>query len=59
MRRKNRDVNYMTVYLEPGHPPLDHAAIIEFDIRPFKTLMSQGIFDKPAVAYVDREDDGA
>ena len=49
----------MTVYLEPGHPPLDHAAIIEFDIRPFKTLMSQGIFDKPAVAYVDREDDGA
>ena len=45
IRRKKRNVNYMTVYLEPGHPPLDNAAIMEFDI--------------PAVAYIDREDEGA
>ena len=57
MRRKKRDVNYMTVYFEPGHPPLDDAVIIEFDIGLRKTLMGQNIFDKPAIAYIDREDD--
>ena len=57
MRRKKRDVNYMTVYFEPGHPPFDDDAIIEFDIRLFERLMGQQIFDKPAVAYIDREDD--
>ena len=56
MRRKKRDVNYMTVYLEPGHPPLA-AAIIEFELGLRERLMGQQILDKPAVAYIDREDD--
>ena len=59
MRRKKRDMNYMTVYFEPGHPPLDDDTLIEFDIRLRERLMGQLIFDKPAVAYIDREDDGA
>ena len=57
MRRKKRDVNYMTVYLEPGHPPLDAAVIIDFDLRLHEKLIGQQIFDTPAVAYIDREDD--
>ena len=56
MRRKKRDVNYMTVYFEPGHPPLDDDAIMEFELGLFETLMGQHIFDVPAVAYIDRED---
>ena len=59
IRRKKRDVNYMTVYLEPGHPPLDNAAIMEFDIGLHERLLGQQIFDIPAVAYIDREDEGA
>ena len=57
MRRKKRDVNYMTVYLEPGHPPLDDAAIMEFDLGLRERLIGQQILDTPAVAYIDREDD--
>ena len=56
IRRSKRDVNYMTVYLEPGHPPLDDDAFIGFDIGLRESLMGQRIFDKPAVAYIDRED---
>ena len=56
IRRSKRDVNYMTVYLEPGHPPLDDDAFIGFDIGLRERLMGQRIFDKPAVAYIDRED---
>lgn len=59
MRRKKRDVNYMTVYFEPGHPPLDDAAIMDFDIGLHEKLLGQQIFDIPAVAYIDREDEGA
>ena len=47
----------MTVYFEPGHPPLDDGTIIEFDIRLHERLIGQRIFDKPAVAYIDRDDD--
>ena len=57
MRRKKRDVNYMTVYFEPGHPPLDEDAIMEFELGLFETLHGPTIFDVPAVAYIDREDD--
>ncbi len=57
MRRKKRDVNYMTVYFEPGHPPLDEDAIMEFELGLHERLMDQHIFDKPAVAYIDRDDD--
>ena len=59
IRRKKRNVNYMTVYLEPGHPPLDNAAIMDFDIGLHERLLGQQIFDVPAVAYIDREDEGA
>ncbi len=57
MRRKKRDVNYMTVYFEPGHPPFDDAAIMEFELGLRERLLGQQILDKPAVAYIDREDD--
>ena len=57
MRRKKRDVNYMTVYFEPGHPPFDDDAIMEFELALRERLMGQQILDKPAVAYIDREDD--
>ena len=56
LQRNKRDVNYMTVYLEPGHPPLDDAAIVELDLRLREMLMGQHIFDKPAIAYIDRDD---
>ena len=48
----------MTVYFEPGHPPFDDAAIMEFELGLRERLMGQQIFDKPAVAYIDRENDG-
>ena len=57
MRRKKRNVNYMTVYFEPGHPPFDDHAIMEFELGLRERLMGQQILDKPAVAYIDREDD--
>ena len=57
IRRKKRDVNYMTVYFEPGHPPFDDDAIMEFELALRERLMGQQILDKPAVAYIDREDD--
>ena len=47
----------MTVYFEPGRPPLDEDAIMEFELGLHERLMGQHIFDKPAVAYIDREDD--
>ena len=57
LQRSKRDVNYMTVYLEPGHPPLDDEAIVELDIRLHEMLIGQNILDKPAIAYIDRNDD--
>ncbi len=59
LQRNNRDVNYMTVYLEPDHPPLDDEAIVELDIQLREMLIAQHIFDKPAVAYIDRDDSAA
>ena len=50
--RKGREVNYMTVYIAPGGPPLDHRATNEFSLLLKELLIGHGIRDWPAVAYV-------
>ena len=50
--RKDREVNYITVYLAPEGPPLDPWAASEFDILLKKLLIGHGIRDWPAIAYV-------
>lgn len=54
-RRNNHDVNYMTVFFKPGHPPLDSEEIDEFTSTVWKELVSRDMVDIPAVAYVDDE----
>ena len=50
--RKGREVNYMTVYIKPGGPPMKQGATSEFDLYIRKLLVDQDIRDWPAVAYV-------
>ena len=50
--RKDREVNYITVYLAPDGPPLDPWATNEFDILLKELLIGRGIHDWPAIAYV-------
>ena len=53
--RKGHDVHYITVHLAPGGPPLDHQLTNEFDILLKEDLVSQHIFDWPAVAFVTQD----
>ena len=55
--RNGREVNYITVYLAPGGPPLDHRKSSEFDILLKEEMLSQNIREWPAIAFVtqDRE----
>ena len=54
-RRNNHDVNYMTVFFKPGHPPLNSEEFDEFTSTVWMELVSRDIADIPAVAYVDDE----
>ena len=51
-RRKDREVNYITVYLAPDGPPLDPWAANEFDILLKELLIGHDIRDWPAIAFV-------
>ena len=55
--RKGHEVNYITVYLAPGSPPLDHRKTNEFDILLKKELTGHNMRDWPAVAYVTQDRD--
>ena len=50
--RKGREVNYMTVYIESGGPPLDEGATTEFDIHIQDLLLDEDIHYWPAIAYL-------
>ena len=50
--RKDREVNYITVYLAPDGPPLDPWATYEFDILLKELLIGYDIRDWPAIAFV-------
>ena len=50
--RKGRAVNYITVYLAPGGPPLDHQETNDFDLLLKAELIGQDINDWPAIAFV-------
>ena len=52
--RKGREVNNMTVYIEPGGPPLGVTATSEFDLHIHLLLIDQNasISSWPAIAYV-------
>ena len=50
--RNDREVNYITVYLAPGGPPMDHQETNEFDLILKEELMGRGIHDWPAIAFV-------
>ena len=51
-RRKDHEINYITVYLAPGSPTLDHQKTNDFDILIKKELIDHNIRDWPAVAFV-------
>ena len=53
--RKDREVNYITVYLVPGEPPLDRWETNEFDILLKEELISHDIRDWPAIAFVAQD----
>ena len=56
--RKDHKVNYITVYLAPGGPPLDHRETNDFDILLKEELIGHHIYDWPAIAFV-AQDHGA
>ena len=53
--RKDREINYITVYLAPGGPPLDHRETSEFDIILKEEMISYDIPDWPAIAFVAQD----
>jgi hypothetical protein len=53
--RNDREINYITVYLEPGGPPLDHRETNEFDILLKEELIGRDIRDWPAIAFVNQD----
>ena len=50
--RKSHEVNYMTVYIAPGGPPMKRGATTEFDIHIQDLLVDEDIRDWPAIAYI-------
>ena len=49
---KNREINYITVYLDPDSPPLDQRAVNEFDLSLKEELTGRHMPDWPAIAFV-------
>ena len=54
-RHEDREVNYITVYLAPGGPPLDHLETIRFDILLKEMLTGYDIRNWPAIAFTTQE----
>ena len=55
--RKDREINYITVYLAPGSPALDHRKTNEFDLLIKEELIGHNMRDWPAVAFVTQDRD--
>ena len=55
--REDCEINYITVYLTPGGPPLDHRETNEFDLLLKEELIVYDIRDWPAVAFVTQDRD--
>ncbi|MCY4554867.1 MAG: hypothetical protein OXF79_00455 [Chloroflexi bacterium] len=53
--RRDREVGYITVYLTPGGPPLDHQETNNFDILLKEELIGHDIRDWPAIAFVAKD----
>ena len=53
--RNDREVNYITVYLAQGGPPLDHREISKFDILLKEVMIGHDIRDWPAIAFVTQD----
>ena len=53
--RRDREVGYITVYLTPGGPPLDHRETNNFDILLKEELIGHDIRDWPAIAFVAKD----
>ena len=53
--RSDREVNYITVYLAAGGPPLDHRETNEFDMLLKEELIGHDIHDWPAIAFVAQD----
>lgn len=52
---ENREVNYITVHLAPGGPPLDHLETIRFNILLKEMLTGCDIHNWPAIAFNSQE----
>ena len=53
--RNGREVNYITVFLAPGGPPLDHGETSKFDILLKEMMIGYNIRDWPAIAFVTQD----
>ena len=56
-KRKSREINYITVYLGPNCPPLDHSATSHFDILIKEELSGLNIRNWPAIPFVPANSD--
>ena len=57
--RDGREVNYITVYLAPGGPPLDQWETSKFDILLKEMMTGFNIRDWPAIAFVTQDWDAS
>ena len=57
--RNGREVNYITVYLAPGGPPLDQWETSKFDILLKEMMIGYNIRDWPAIAFVTQDRDAS
>ena len=53
--RYDREVHYITVYLAPGGPPLDHRETSEFDMLLKEVMIGHNIREWPAIAFVTQD----
>ena len=53
--RNDREVNYITVYLAPGGPPLNHWETNEFDILLKEVMIGHNIREWPAIAFLTQD----
>ena len=54
----DREVHYITVYLAPGGPPLDHRETSEFDMLLKEVMIGHNIREWPAIAFVAQDHQG-
>ena len=54
----DREVYYITVYLAPGGPPLDHRETSEFDMLLKEVMIGHNIREWPAIAFVTQDRQG-